>query len=99
MWLTLMFLDVELERGLLLLLVELDLLELFGLLRGELLEEDKALVVVLVERGLPVELLRKVLHVKQLDLLAVKLLNELLEHRTKGVELVGQVQAEQIVKF
>lgn len=94
-----MFLNVELERGLLLLLVELDLLELFGLLRGELLEEDKALVVVLVERGLSVELLRKVLHVQQLDLLAVQLLNELLEHRAKGVELVGQVQAEQIVKF
>ena len=84
-----MFLNVELERGLLLLLVELDLLELFGLLRGELLKEDKALVVVLVERGLSVELLRKVLHVQQLDLLAVQLLNELLEHRAKGVELVG----------
>ncbi len=94
-----MFLNVELERGLLLLLVELDLLELFGLLRGELLKEDKALVVVLVERGLSVELLCKVLHVQQLDLLAVQLLNELLEHRAKGVELVGQVQAEQIVKF
>ena len=94
-----MFLNVELERGLLLLLVELDLLELFGLLRGELLKEDKALVVVLVERGLSVELLCKVLHVQQLDLLAVQLLNELLEHRAKGVKLVGQVQAEQIVKF
>ncbi len=84
-----MFLNVELERSLFLLLVELDLLELFGLLRGELLEEDKALVVVLIERGLSVELLRKVLHVQQLDLLAVQLLNELLEHRAKGVELVG----------
>lgn len=94
-----MLLDIELDRRLLFLLVHLDLLQLLRLLRGQLLKEHESLVVVLVKRGLSVEFLREIFHVKKLNLLAVQFVNELLEDRAKGVELVSQVQGEQVVKF